>query len=238
MTRSLGLISLIMAMPPVAYAQVFPGEASPTPQHVALNHGVSLDEVSQSPQEDSEQASATEPKVDQTIPTTVVRRSRPTRSAGEARQRTEAATTPWYRSGLGALAVVLAIVGLAAWAVRRWIPSARINDSGGLRVVGRTSVTPKHSVALIRVGRRFVLVGVSGERMTALCDVNDPDEVAELTRQAGITGADAFNEVLLNEATNYREPAEDEPVAARSPSTGSTRPLNDLLQRLKSLQRQ
>ena len=39
----------------------------------------------------------------------------------------DAPTRPWYRSGLVALMIVLGIVWLAYWAVRRWMPTARIS---------------------------------------------------------------------------------------------------------------
>lgn len=237
MARFVGMILLLVAGPKAAYAQSDSGGAPLGAQDVVLNHGVSLDEGVPARPEDGKLAPTMEPTTAPHVPDTTVRRSRPARSVSEAMRRADAVTTPWYRSGLGALAVVLAIVGLLAWVIRRWLPSTRLTDAGGLRVVGRASVTPKHSVVLLRVGRRYVLVGVSGERMTPLSEVSDPDEVAELTRQTGVSGADAFDRVLLKEATIYGESDEDEPDAIGSSSTESRRPLNDLLKRLKSLQK-
>ena len=248
MVSFLRLISLVAVMSPTVVGQVARDRPPVSQQPVALNHAVSLDEpaldsatgVETASLDTADPAAPVRNEEDLASSVTVVRRTAPRRTLNEAMQRTEAVATPWYRGGLGALAIVLGLVGAAAWAVRRWVPAARIAGSAGLRVVGRTSITPKHSVALVRVGRRFVLVGVSPERMTALCEVNDPDEVAELAVHAGIAGDrsdEAFDKVLLNEATVYAEGGSVEVATPRPDPRGSGRPLNDLLNRLKTLQR-
>ena len=82
-------------------------------------------------------------------------------------------STPWYRTGIGALAVVLALVAGAYWVVRRWMPSARTVDAGVMKLVGRTGLTPKQSLALVQVGRRYVVVGVSPDRLDSLCEISE-----------------------------------------------------------------
>jgi len=49
-------------------------------------------------------------------------------------------STPWYRTGLGALSIVLGLVGLLLFLARRYVPSIRAADGGVLRVVTRTSL--------------------------------------------------------------------------------------------------
>lgn len=114
--------------------------------------------------------------------------------------------TPWYRSGIGALAIVLALVGAASWGIRRWIPTARAADGRLLQVVARANISPKHSVVLVGVGRRFLLLGVSGDRVTPLGEVSDPEEVAELSVRAGAgtkrTGG-VFDDLLSRESGDY-----------------------------------
>ena len=143
---------------------------------------------------------------------------------------------------MGLLAVVLALVAVVFWAVRRWVPAARAVDGGVLRVVGRASVAPKHHVSLVQLGRRFVMIGVSPDRLSTLCEVSDPEEVAELaTRLAARTGRgeDAFDEQLFREVASYAEPPEevvdDIPRNARG-AWRHRRPLTDLLGKLRTLQ--
>ena len=153
----------------------------------------------------------------------------------------QAVTTPWHRTGLGALTIVLAIVGGLYYLVRRCVPSLRTTDHGAVRVVGRTSLTPKHHVALIQLGRRFLAVGMSGDRMATLCEVRDPAEVAELAARAGaqaLRGRNGFDDLLLHETAEYHEPsdqADEAPVATSAAVSASRRPVKDLLQRLQTL---
>ncbi len=117
----------------------------------------------------------------------------------------------WYQSGLGALSIVLALVGVATWAVRRWLPSAKIRDNDLLRVVSRTSLSPKQSLALVHLGRRFVVLGISSDNVNVLCEVTDPDEVADLvqrTEKARNERPHGFDSALLDEAARFDEPIE------------------------------
>lgn len=152
--------------------------------------------------------------------------------------------TPWYQSGLGSLSIVLVVVGFSVWAVRRWVPSARSGGSSAMRVSGRVNLTPKHSIALVHVGRRYLLVGLSGDRMTTLSEVSDPDEVADLAalvNESGTLHHEGFDDILLSEAADFRSTAAPERAdtvevrKARIGGRGLTG-LKDLVDRLKSLQ--
>ena len=156
--------------------------------------------------------------------------------------------TPWYRSGVGALAIVLVVVAGGYWLVRRYLPSARPTGSNALRIVARTSVTPKHHLALVQLGRRFVLVGVSGDRLQTLSEVTETQEVAEVAAQTGATLAGrpgGFDDLLEKEAADYHEDpdaddAEDLALASRTPTQAGSaqagKPVADLLDRLRALQ--
>jgi len=152
----------------------------------------------------------------------------------------DARSAPWYRTGLGALAVVLALIGVVFVLARRWLPSARIgSDHGIMRVAGRLAISPRQSLVLVRVGKRFVLVGVSPERVNAVCEIADAEEVAELVSQADVKGASGFATWLNREAADYlRRPGEAEKVVASEGEGpgGASKPLKDLLGRLRNLQ--
>jgi flagellar biosynthetic protein FliO len=153
----------------------------------------------------------------------------------------EQAPTPWYRSAISSLAVVLVLVGLAFYLVRRFVPAARAVDGGILRVVARATLSPKQSVALVHVGRRFVMVGVSPDRLNTLCEIDGAEEVADLAARAGMNGTRrgrGFEEVLVREARELSESAEaagDEVVRAGSRPITAREPLTDLLNRLRGL---
>jgi len=83
-----------------------------------------------------------------------------------------------------ALAVVVAlIVGLRIVLRRFRAPGAA--RRGPMSVLARTTVSARHELLLVRLGRRLVLVGRGPEGMAALTEVRDADEVADLVRQAG-----------------------------------------------------
>lgn len=150
---------------------------------------------------------------------------------------------PWYRTGIGSLSIVLALIIAAAWALRRWVPSARAADTSVLRVIGRTNLTPKHHIALIKLGRRLVTVGVSPDAITLLGEIDDPAEVAALTaRTGGGRGRSdaAFDDLLFRENAEFRKHAvrEDDEEGERDRLAASRRhePMTALLNRLRSLQ--
>ncbi len=60
---------------------------------------------------------------------------------------------------VGASLAVAALGGLTL-ALRRWRPAPEV---GGLRVVGRTSLSPRHSVFLLQVGERVLIVGTGSQ---------------------------------------------------------------------------
>ena len=151
--------------------------------------------------------------------------------------------TPWYRSGLVALMIVLGLVWLAYWAVRRWMPTVRAGESQVLRIVARTTLAPKQHLALIRVGRQFVLIGVSPDRVDRLCVIDDAEDVSELVlRTDGDSAAKAskFDEELVREVGEYGrgavlESAESHPRGGAAVSDRRAS-LTALLDRLRSLQ--
>ena len=111
-----------------------------------------------------------------------------------------------------------------------------------MRVVARTSLTPKQHVVLAQLGARFVLIGVSPDRMQTLCEIHNPDEVAELTARLGMPAARAgraFDEQLFDEAVRYQGDwgPQVEPTPSAKIRPGKRRePVKDLLNKLRVLQ--
>ncbi len=230
-----------------------PDAAMATDQRVALNQGASLDETPAIPVKAAEKTAEASAKPMESSKTASAAGASPAsrtirRSSAERGRTTpiapQGSRLPWYRTGFGALAIVLVLVGGAAWAFRRWMPTSRLGDSDILRVVGRTSLTPKHTVALVHVGRRFVMVGVCGDRLETLSEVSDPDEVADLlarvaqpvTKRSG----DGFDRLLVSEADRYDQvlterPAEQADDDVQRPGRKGSA-AGDLLRKLRALQ--
>lgn len=146
--------------------------------------------------------------------TVLLARKMPKHLTGVASKESSKSSTsvPWYRTGLGALSIVMFVMGGLYWAVRRWVPSVRASDNRVVRVVARTAITPKHHAALLRMGQRFVLVGITGDKMNTLCEITNPQEVAELVASLDTTQsshATGFENLLSKETADYTESKPD-----------------------------
>ena len=81
--------------------------------------------------------------------------------------------------GTAGIALALALFGGISLASRRYLPQ---REGGPLRVVGRTSLSPKQTVYLLRVGDRVLLIGAGPQGPPSLLgELTDP---AELRRYA------------------------------------------------------
>lgn len=111
---------------------------------------------------------------------------------------------PWYRSGLAALSIVLAVVAGAAWLAKRFLRSSQGAGGEALKVVCRTHLSPKQSIALMQMGSRFVFVGITPERISTILTVDDEEEAATLRGrlrvQRAAHGKDRFDDLLTRQA--------------------------------------
>lgn len=115
------------------------------------------------------------------------------------------------------LLVVLLVIAALSLAVRRLTPRkwrAHLTGLGAIEILGRQYLSPKQSVALLKVGRRVVLVGVTAERVSHLETITDPDEIAELVGRAASQRpgslSSAFRREVLKEAGRYEEVVPEE----------------------------
>ncbi len=142
---------------------------------------------------------------------------------------------PWYRSGLMSLVVVLALVMVAAFFARRFIGSAQAPGARALSVLSRVAVSPKQSIALVQMGRRFAFVGITADRMTTLHLVEDAEESAalrsELRRDVGRKRVLPFDDVLAGEQGEMTAHVE----SALSPTAHSARQVARTREDLKGL---
>lgn len=194
-------------------------DLKPIVQHDPENHQEALHANVQNPlkKDTTKNVSPTDETIASTKPeqvTVLPARSVTKRLTGVASKEpsTDSTSVPWYRTGLGALFIVMCVMGGLYWAVRRWVPSVRVSDNRVIRVVARTAITPKHHTALLRMGQRLVLVGISGDKMNTLCEITNPQEVAELIARVDTTQsshATGFENLLAKETADYTESKPD-----------------------------
>ncbi len=96
---------------------------------------------------------------------------------------TEGPDRSWW--GMAGITAALAVSGGIYAACRRFLPPRL---AGAVQVVGRMSLSPKHSVYVLRVGRRVLLVGTGPQGAPSL--ITELDELPEVEpdlRQGGAT---------------------------------------------------
>jgi len=84
---------------------------------------------------------------------------------------------------MAAMALALAIVGATGIVARRILPRAA---NGAIQVIGRVSLSPKHTVYLLRVGQRVFLLGAGSQGApTLLGELDDLPEAAPSLEDRG-----------------------------------------------------
>ncbi|MEA2101246.1 MAG: flagellar biosynthetic protein FliO [Thermodesulfobacteriota bacterium] len=83
--------------------------------------------------------------------------------------------------------LVLMIIALfaVAWALKRYGPLARVRRSTGLDIIGQVPLNTKANLALVRVGKEIVLVGVTQNSITLIKDLGEDGFENALSRSEG-----------------------------------------------------
>lgn len=126
------------------------------------------------------------------------------RSDGQVVPRT-AVDAPWYRHPIIALIVVVGVIVGVAMVFRRYVPSGRMIPMQAVRVVGRAPISAKHSIALLHVGQRLLVVGMTADRVSTLSEITDPQEVSLLLGASGDANvsADVFGAQLADQIGQF-----------------------------------
>ena len=100
---------------------------------------------------------------------------------------------------LGSLAVVLGLFLLLAWVVRMSLPKGPASlPRDAVEVLGRSLLTGRQYVHLIRCGNKMLLVSVTATGAETLTEITDPVEVDRL---AGI----CYSTRPQSASTNFRQ---------------------------------
>jgi flagellar biogenesis protein FliO len=158
------------------------------------------------------------------------------------REAGESAGTWSQLQALWPLAIVLALIGGGVVVLRRWAPGARVQAPSVLRIAARTVVSPKQHLILIELGRRYVLAGVSSDRIEPLCVIADPEEVSDLVgllRSGSAAEGREFQRLLAEESGAFGDPLEEPGGGATEPADPlgrAGRELSSLLGKLRRMQ--
>lgn len=89
-------------------------------------------------------------------------------------------TNPWI-----ALAVVLTIILGGAWLLKRFYPGGNmlLGSLPILQVLGRTHLSSKQTLVMIKVDNKLLLLGITDHQITPLMTFDSPDEVSHLLTQ-------------------------------------------------------
>jgi flagellar biosynthetic protein FliO len=131
------------------------------------------------------------------------------------------------------LLTVLGLIAAAALVVRRFMPARRmLTGQGVLDVVARASLSGKQSLLLVKMGRRLVLLGVSPERINALAEVEEREEVALLLGEVASTGPDSMSRVFAGSMAKERGAFLPDPLDRESAAEAS-RHVRGLLEKVR-----
>ena len=144
-------------------------------------------------------------------------------------------TNPSALTGLWPLFAVTALIGAVYVVMRRWRGGALVGSTGTMRVLGRLNLSPRHQLALVQVGQRVLVVGVSAGDMRTLHVVDDAGEAAMLAARAGVVSADGvFAEWLDKEGERFNGPEEETGVLPQRGPQG----VSELLKKVRTMQTQ
>jgi len=140
------------------------------------------------------------------------------------------------------LLVVLALIGGAVFLFRKFMPrSNRLGGGGAICVLSSHYLSSKQSLCLVRLGRRVVLVGVTPERISAVMEISDPVEMAEIVATVERKKDGSFTSALArfgargSDKESSREPVEDDswvPVERMARAGSDVRNLVDRIRAL------
>jgi flagellar biosynthetic protein FliO len=97
----------------------------------------------------------------------------------KALERQTKASVGWRVYDLIPLGIVLGLIVVVALVIKRFMPARSLLGGAGLEILTRLNVSSKQSVAVVKVGKRLLVLGICPERINTLCVIEDPVEMAE-----------------------------------------------------------
>ncbi len=97
-----------------------------------------------------------------------------------------------------ALAFVLGLIFLMAWAYRKYLPtgSPTGKEQDGWKILGSRMLGPGRQVVVMEVGSKLLLVGMTKENMTPLMEIDAESDRKLVTDALSTKSSTSFADVL------------------------------------------
>jgi flagellar biogenesis protein FliO len=148
---------------------------------------------------------------------------------------------PGWLGLLWPLALVLTGIFVMFWAAKRYLPGLRrMAGSRAVEILGRTYLTPRQSVTVVKLGRRVLVIGQTAEQLSALASITDPEEVSEIVglceSAGGHSSTATFRKIFQRMDREYEgESADAAPPAGAATDDVSQEDLDRVRGELRSL---
>ncbi len=84
------------------------------------------------------------------------------------------------------LLVVLAIMALVAWLIKRWVPGVA-QQQAVARIVGGVSLGTREKLVVVEVANRWIVLGVAPGSVTGIANLEPGDSAALSASQSSVT---------------------------------------------------
>lgn len=138
------------------------------------------------------------------------------------------------------LMVVLGVAYAALYALRGLMvrQGGLPGRKGALRVLESTTLAPNRSIHLVRVAGKVIVVGSTPEQVTALAEIDDPEELARIAAESAPTFAARLDGALGDNghaSAPSTEPGAQAPADVATGVRDSVRHLWDQVQQIRGL---
>jgi flagellar protein FliO/FliZ len=109
------------------------------------------------------------------------------------------------------LAIVLAVMGLITWVLKRMMPGVGGQQSV-IRVVGSASVGSRERVVVVEVGDRWLVVGVAPGQVSSIANLEAGDpQTAQVLTQGGLPNSNlpGFAQPMVNSFAGWLKQSSD-----------------------------
>jgi flagellar biogenesis protein FliO len=106
---------------------------------------------------------------------------------------------------------------------KRFMNPGAKGGADAMTVLAKQNISPRQQLMLVQVGRRVVMVGNCGAQMSALAEITDPDEIADVLNRCNRrkkAAAESFTD-LFGKAEKDFEPSEEEKAVASENSSAA-----------------
>lgn len=162
------------------------------------------------------------------------------RSPAPEKKESAAAPTSVYLIPLLYLLLVGGGLWLSLYMARRYLPGGnQLFATPAVEVLGRTHLDPRRYLALVRIGRRLILVGVTPDGMAPITEINDEREIAEIleaSKPKNPAGVSLFKQLFHKHLSTVEQKEKSAEADNAAEVLGNN--ISELRQRVRDLREQ